>query len=118
MDKEKVTEIHRELKQKITQILWDFTEKYFTPDENPLQIISIVQSVLCESVSEVEYQAERCAPLTRNQIDHICYQIDKWYLAMKSLLEGQRNLGFMKEKLKLMVCGVELDIFNKKEQIK
>lgn len=38
-------------------------------------------------------------------IDHICYQIGDWYLMMKPLLEGQHNLGFMKEKLKTMICG-------------
>lgn len=42
---------------------------------------------------------------TPEQIDHICYQIGEWYLAMKPLLEGQHNLGHMKEKLKIMICG-------------
>ena len=44
---------------------------------------------------------------TREQIDHICYQIGDWYLMMKPLLEGQHNLGYMKEKLKIMICGDE-----------
>lgn len=44
---------------------------------------------------------------TRSQVDHICYQIGDWYLIMKPLLEGQHNLGFMKEKLKDMICGTE-----------
>jgi hypothetical protein len=39
------------------------------------------------------------------QIDHICYQIGDWYLMMKPLLEGQHNLGYMKEQLKKMICG-------------
>lgn len=39
------------------------------------------------------------------QIDHICYQIGDWYLMMKPLLEGAHNLGYMKEKLKTMICG-------------
>jgi hypothetical protein len=39
------------------------------------------------------------------QIDHICYQIGDWYLMMKPLLEGQHNLGYMKEQLKTMICG-------------
>jgi len=39
------------------------------------------------------------------QIDHICYQIGDWYLMMQPLLEGQHNLGYMKEKLKIMICG-------------
>ena len=42
---------------------------------------------------------------THTQIDHICYQIGEWYLMMKPLLEGQHNLGYMKEKLKTMICG-------------
>ena len=44
---------------------------------------------------------------TNEQIDYICYQIGDWYLMMKPLLEGQHNLGFMKEKLKIMICGDE-----------
>lgn len=42
---------------------------------------------------------------SREQIDHICYQIGDWYCMMKPLLEGQHNLGYMKEKLKTMICG-------------
>ncbi len=42
---------------------------------------------------------------TPEQIDHICYQIGEWYLGVKELLEGQHNLGYMKEKLKMMICG-------------
>lgn len=42
---------------------------------------------------------------TQEQIDHICYQIGDWYLMMKPLLKGQHNLGYMKEKLKIMICG-------------
>jgi hypothetical protein len=43
--------------------------------------------------------------LTREQMEFICYQIGDWYLMMKPLLEGQHNLGHMKEKLKTMICG-------------
>ena len=42
---------------------------------------------------------------SREQVDHICYQIGLWYVQVKSLLEGQHNLGYMKEKLKTMICG-------------
>lgn len=42
---------------------------------------------------------------TPEQIDHICYQIGDWCLMMKPLLEGQHNLGYMKEQLKTMICG-------------
>jgi hypothetical protein len=52
-----------------------------------------------------EREARIIASFTQEQIDHICYQIGDWYLAMKPLLEGQHNLGFMKEKLKAMICG-------------
>lgn len=45
--------------------------------------------------------------LTVEQKDFICYQIGEWYLSMKYLLEGQHNLGHMKEKLKVMICGEE-----------
>lgn len=43
---------------------------------------------------------------TEQQIDWICYQIGEWYLDMKPLLEGQHNLGYMKERLKMMICPV------------
>jgi hypothetical protein len=42
---------------------------------------------------------------TQAQINFICEQIGDWYLYMKPLLEGQHNLGRMKEKLKTMICG-------------
>lgn len=107
MNEEEVKNAHDELKTNITQCLWDFSDKYFndlaTADMH--QAFCIMQSVLCESVSEVEYQIGRPAPFTRHQIDHICYQIGEWYLMMKPLLEGQHNLGYMKEKLKIMICG-------------
>jgi hypothetical protein len=54
-----------------------------------------------------QYEREKAliASFTQEQIDHICYQIGEWYLAMKPLLEGQHNLGHMKEVLKTMICG-------------
>jgi hypothetical protein len=45
---------------------------------------------------------------TQEQKEWICYQIGDWYLMMKPLLEGQHNLGYMKEKLKMMVCDDEI----------
>lgn len=45
---------------------------------------------------------------TIEQIDWICYQIGEWYLEVKPLLEGQHNLGYMKEKLKMMICPVRM----------
>ena len=50
-------------------------------------------------------EKELIASFTSDQINHICYQIGEWYLDMKPLLEGQHNLGHMKEKLKIMICG-------------
>lgn len=44
---------------------------------------------------------------TQDQKNFICYQIGDWYMMMKPLLEGQHNLGYMKEKLKIMVCDEE-----------
>ena len=44
---------------------------------------------------------------TEEQKNWICYQIGDWYLMMKPLLEGQHNLGYMKEKLKTMICDDE-----------
>jgi hypothetical protein len=43
---------------------------------------------------------------TPEQVDWICYQIGEWYLSMKPLLEGQHNLGHMKERLKMMICPI------------
>lgn len=53
------------------------------------------------------YEREKAviASFTPEQINHICCQIGDWYLMMKPLLEGQHNLGHMKEKLKIMICG-------------
>lgn len=107
MNKDEAIIAHNELKEKIVKALWDFTDKYFNAKENPYQAMCIMQSVLRESASEVEYQTAGHAPFTNKQIDHICYQIGEWYLAMKPLLEGTHNLGHMKEKLKIMICGDE-----------
>lgn len=107
MNKEEVHAAHNELKMAITQCLWNFSDKHskdLTKDDI-YQVHCIMQSVLCESSSELEYQIARPAPFTTRQLDHICYQIGDWYLMMKPLLEGQHNLGFMKEKLKTMICG-------------
>lgn len=106
MNKEEVVIANAELKAKITQCLWDFSDKYFkdVTKEDVYQAACIMQEVLAESSSSVEYQIGRMAPFTSRQIDHICYQIGDWYLMMKPSLEGQPNLGYMKEKLKTMIC--------------
>lgn len=107
MNKEEVIKAHDELKKEIVAALWKFSDKYFPNKENYPQSAYIMQSVLTGIVSDVEYQLGRTAPFTRHQADHICYQIGDWYLMMKPLLEGQHNLGYMKEKLKTMICGDE-----------
>lgn len=105
MNKEEVIEAHDELKKEIVAALWKFSDKYFPDKENYPQSAYIMQSVLTDIVSEVECQVGRTAPFTRHQVDHICCKIGGWYLMMKPLLEGHHNLGFMKEKLKMMICG-------------
>lgn len=107
MTEEQITKASNELKSAITQVLWSFSDKYLRNKENVPDGLAIMQSVLSESASEVEYQCGKVAPFTRHQADHICYQIGDWYFMMKPLLEGQHNLGYMKEKLKIMICGDE-----------
>jgi hypothetical protein len=55
--------------------------------------------------NEVTKIIQKPPEFTQEQIDFICYQIGDWYLMMKPLLEGQHNTGYMKEKLKTMICG-------------
>ncbi len=107
MNDDELKEAHAGLKATISKDLWNFSDKYFNDlcSENMYQAGYIMQAVLSESASAIEYTIGRMAPLTSRQIDHICTQIDDWYLMLKPLLEGQRNLGYMKEKLKTMICG-------------
>lgn len=96
-----------ELKIQMVKLMFDFTEKYSPSGENCLypRVGNIIIDVLTACLSEMQYQIEGCPPFTSKQIDHICDQIGDWYLMMKPLLEGQHNLGYMKEKLKIMICG-------------
>lgn len=97
-----------ELKTQIVKLLFDFSDKYASKGENCLypEIGNIMVNVLTECLSELQYQMIGHPRFTSKQIDHICYQIGDWYLMMKPLLEGQQhNLGYMKEKLKTMICG-------------
>ncbi len=103
---EEVAKEHEALNLELSKVLWDFTDKHSTDNKREgHQSFFIMQSVLSEYQSNIEYQNGKMAPLTDRQIDHICYQIGEWYMMMKPLLEGQHNLGFMKEKLKTMICG-------------
>jgi hypothetical protein len=107
MNAEEVKKTNEELKTSISEVLWAFADKHSLgiDKDTGYQVVCIMQAVLSESSSDLEYQLGRQAPFTTRQIDHICYQIGDWYLMMKPLLEGQHNLGFMKEKLKTMICG-------------
>ncbi len=96
-----------ELKTEIVKLMFDFTNKYASKGEECLypEVGRILVDVLTACLSEAQYQVSNYTPFTYKQIDHICYQIGDWYLMMKPLLEGQHNLGYMKEKLKDMICG-------------
>lgn len=102
-DKEKLA--FDELKAKMVKLMFDFTDKYLKEDFFYLNIGNVLIDVLVSCLSDVQYQIQNAPPFTSKQIDHICYQIGEWYLMMKPLLEGQHNLGYMKEKLKIMICG-------------
>lgn len=57
-----------------------------------------------------ERQQAMFKSLTREQIDHICYQIGDWYIEWqdKMWVDGKPNqhwLGVAKEQLKTMICG-------------
>lgn len=103
MTKEEVEQAHYELKRAISVVLDQGFQDVTNEDMH--QAACIKQAVLCEFSSKMEYQTGRAAPFTTRQIDHICYQIGEWYMMMKPLLKKQHHLGFMKEKLKTMICG-------------
>ncbi len=97
-----------ELKAKIVKLMFEFANQYSVKD-SPNNLYPktgyILVDVLTSCLSEAQYQVARYQPFTPKQIDHICYQIGEWYFMMKPLLQGQHNLGYMKEKLKTMICG-------------
>lgn len=98
-----------ELKTEIVKLMFSFSDKYASKGENCLypKVGYILVDVLRTCLGEAEYTIQGCPPFTSKQKDHICYQIGHWYLMMKPLLEGTHNLGYMKEKLKLMICGAD-----------
>jgi hypothetical protein len=106
---EKIQLANIELKSQFVKLMFDFTDKYSQKGENCIYpyVGNVLVNVLVECLSDAEYQIEGFARLTPKQTDHICYQIGEWYLSMKPLLEGQHNLGHMKERLKMMICGNE-----------
>jgi hypothetical protein len=96
-----------DLKEKIVAEMFEFMAKYSGKD-NPNSLYPktgcIMVDVLTACLSESHYQVADYIPFTSKQTDHICYQIGEWYLMMNPLLEGTHNLGYMKEKLKDMIC--------------
>jgi hypothetical protein len=104
--KEKEEQAFNELKSDIVKLMFNFVNKYSGSDEASLYPKTgfILVDVLTACLSEAQYNLVDYTPFTLKQIDHICYQIGDWYLMMKPLLEGQHNLGHMKERLKTMIC--------------
>lgn len=96
-----------ELKSSIDKLMFDFTNKYAGIGDNCLypNAGNILVNALVACLSEAQYQIKGHPAFTSKQVGWICYQIGEWYLFMKPLLEGKHNLGFMKEKLKVMICG-------------
>lgn len=96
-----------ELKSQIVKLMFDFTDNYGSTDENSIypHTSRVLVDVLTACLNEAQQQRLDYHPFTSTQIFHICYQIGEWYLHIKPLLEGQHNLGHMKEKLKAMICG-------------
>ena len=104
---EKLVAAKAELKSQMVKILFDFTDKYAAPDAHETYPHTgyLIVGTLIELLREAEYQVAGTPAFTQKQIDHICYQIGDWYLMVKTLLECQHNLGHMKERLKIMICG-------------
>lgn len=112
MKVEKVKEAHDELKEYIVKGLFNFTNKHCSPgSELYPNALYIMKSCLIEALEEVNYQlgGNRVAAFTRDQQDHICFQIGEWYLNWRDVLmnwdERTHRLGFAKEELKRMICG-------------
>lgn len=107
MSQSKTEIAFNELKTDIVKLMFAWTNKYASKDENSIypNTARVLIDVLTACLGEAQYQALDYHPFTSKQIDWICYQIGDWYLRMKPLLEGQHNLGHMKEQLKVMICG-------------
>ncbi len=98
-----------ELKGKIVQLMFDFTEKHCGPEESLYpRGAYIIVDVLTACLEEAQYQVVNYQPFTYKQIDHICYQIGDWYLLWRGGLtdpDVPHRLGVAKEQLKTMICG-------------
>jgi hypothetical protein len=107
-----VDEAHHELKKYITEGLFDFTNKYAaTGSDLYPHVLAIMKSCLMETLEEISFQmgGKRDPVFTREQSDHICYQIGEWYLNWRDNLmnweQRTHRLGYAKEELKMMICG-------------
>lgn len=100
-------DVYDELKIAVVKLMLEFVDKYSGEGEGCFypKVDNVLVDVLADCLSQVEYKIQGAPRFTSKQIDHICYQIGDWYLLMKPLLEGTHNLGYMKEKLKTMICG-------------
>jgi len=107
----KLEEMSNELKNAITQCLWDFTDKHLKiGSEDFFQVIRLMQSVLGESVSEVEMQIGQCAPLTQRQQQDICFKINAWSTEWEDKMWkiekiNEHWLSHAVEDLKNFICG-------------
>lgn len=70
-----------------------------------VDLTETMEKIYPDMVATYERRHRIISSFTYEQRDHICYMIGEWYLMMKPLLEGQHNLGYMKEQLKIMICG-------------
>lgn len=98
---------YKSIKRSI-ELVENCCEKDHSDDERLAELHSFIKSMDALKAGLAErYEQEKAiiASFTVEQIDHICYQIGDWYLEVKGLLEGEHNLGFMKEKLKTMIFG-------------
>lgn len=94
---------------RLTRELIDHPEKGTTEEKlNKLSGFKLDLSMVEEKCPQYKKRYECEKSFTPEQIDHICYQIGEWYLTMKPLLQGQHNLGYMKERLKIMIVGDEI----------
>ncbi|SRR5258706_112356 len=67
--------------------------------------VSALENLDSDYLRRYDMEQKMYQSFTSEQRNFICAQIGWWYLMMKPLLEGTHNLGYMKEKLKTMICG-------------
>ena len=94
---------------------YELEQQIYEPHEMDPQIDEMVKgwqeaiTMIDQNTPQVKNWYERKKEIqktfTPEQVNFICEQIGDWYLMMKPLLEGQHNLGYMKERLKIMICG-------------